>query len=138
MEQLFEFIGNHYVLVTVFVALLFAFMVTEGRQGGASVNTSTLVNLVNREEGLVLDVRDKNEFKNGHIASALNIPFSALDSRMKELDDHKSKPVIVVCKIGQHARSAGKKLKDAGFEDVRRLGGGMAEWNAASLPVVKD
>jgi len=137
MEQIFEFIGNHYILVTIFVALLFAFLVSEGRQGGVTVNTSMLVNLVNREDAKVLDVRDNKDFKAGHIASAVNIPFSALDSRMKELESHKAKPVIVVCKIGQHSKAAGKKLKDAGYEDVRRLSGGMSEWSAASLPVVK-
>jgi len=43
----------------------------------------------------------------------------------------------VVCKIGQHSGTVGRKLGQLGFEDVRRLSGGMTEWSSAGLPVVK-
>jgi rhodanese-related sulfurtransferase len=64
--------------------------------------------------------------------------FGSIDQRVSELEDSKDKPIVVVCKIGQHSSAAGKKLKQLGFENVRRLSGGMAEWNAAGLPVVKS
>ncbi|MCB1692530.1 MAG: rhodanese-like domain-containing protein, partial [Pseudomonadales bacterium] len=67
----------------------------------------------------------------------INIPYSNLDSRLGELEEYKERPVVVVCKIGQHAGTAGRKLRAQGFTDVRRLAGGMAEWSGASLPVVK-
>jgi len=44
---------------------------------------------------------------------------------------------VLVCKMGQSAGAAGRKLRADGFSDVRRLSGGMAEWNASNLPVVK-
>jgi rhodanese-related sulfurtransferase len=65
------------------------------------------------------------------------MPYSSIDQRVSELDESKEKPVVIVCKMGQHSSAAGKKLKSLGFENVRRLSGGMAEWNAAGLPVVK-
>ncbi len=138
IAQLFEFAINHFILVSIFFFLLFAFFVNEGKQGGAAVATSALVNLMNKEDAVVVDIRDNKEYKKGHIAGAINIPYAALDSRMGELEEHKDKPVVLVCKIGQHAGAAGRKLKAQGFENVRRLAGGMTEWSGASLPVVKS
>ena len=137
VAQIFEFIGNHYILVSVFIFLLVAFIINEGKQGGAALTPNNLVNLVNREGAVIVDIRDNKEFGNGHIAGAVNMPFGTIDSRVGELHSYKEKPIVLVCKMGQHAGSIGKKLRGQGFEDVRRLSGGMAEWGANSLPVVK-
>ena len=137
VAQIFEFIGNHYILVSVFIFLLVAFIINEGKQGGAALTPNNLVNLVNREGAVIVDIRDNKEFGNGHIAGAVNMPFGTIDSRVGELHPYKEKPIVLVCKMGQHAGSIGKKLRGQGFEDVRRLSGGMAEWGANSLPVVK-
>ena len=137
MDQIFEFVGNHPYLIGAFLLLIVAFVINEGKQGGAAVSTSNLVNMVNREEAVILDIRDKKDFGQGHIVEAINIPVGSFDQRISELESRKSKPVIVVCKMGQHSSAIGKKLKALGFENVRRLTGGMAEWTAANLPVVK-
>jgi rhodanese-related sulfurtransferase len=137
LDQLFEFAGNHYILVSLFLVLVVAFIINEGKQGGAAISPSSLVTLVNREGAVIVDVRDSKEFSNGHIAGAVNIPATSIDSRVGDLLAYKEKPVVLVCKIGQHAGAAGRKLKAQGFENVRRLSGGMAEWTASNLPVVK-
>ena len=137
VEQIFEFISNHYILVSAFVFLLVAFVINEGKLGGAAITPTNLVNLVNREDALLVDIRDKKEFAAGHIAGALSMPIASIDARIGELESYKDKPVVLVCKMGQHASSVGRKLKDLGFENVRRLSGGMAEWTASSLPMVK-
>ena len=121
----------------MFIFLLVAFFVNEGKQGGAAIGTTNLVTLVNREGAVILDIRDNKEYSAGHIAGAVNMPFASVDSRIGELEDYKEKPVVIVCKMGQHSSSAGKKLKAQGFTDVRRLSGGMSEWSASNLPVVK-
>lgn len=137
VEQVFEFAGNHYILVGLFLFLLVAFIINEGKQGGAAISPSSLVTLVNREGAVIVDVRDGKEFSNGHIAGAVNMPVTSFDSRIVDLESYKEKPIVLVCKIGQHAGAAGRKLKAKGFENVRRLSGGMAEWTASNLPVVK-
>jgi rhodanese-related sulfurtransferase len=137
VEQIFDFVINHYILVSVFVFLLVAFIINEGKQGGAAITTTNLVNLVNREGAVLVDIRDTKEYTAGHIAGAVSMPFSSIDARIGELEAHKDKPVVLVCKMGQHASASGRKFKDHGFENVRRLSGGMAEWTANSLPVVK-
>jgi rhodanese-related sulfurtransferase len=137
VEQIFDFVTNHYVLVSGFVFLLVAFVINEGKQGGATITPTSLVNLVNREGALLVDIRDTKEFGSGHIAGAVSMPVSSIDARIGELESYKDKPVVLVCKMGQHASATGRKLKALGFDNVRRLSGGMAEWNATSLPIVK-
>ena len=113
------------------------FIRNETRRGGRSVTAQQLVDLVNKENALVIDVRDKKEFDAGHIVDALNIPFATLDSRVKELRKHRERPIVVACKMGQHSGTAGTILRKHGFENVSRLTGGVTEWRNQSLPVVK-
>ncbi len=137
MEQLFEFIGNHYILTGIFVVLMGIFARNELQRGGRAVSAQQLVDLINREGAVVLDVRDKKEFGEGHIVDAMNIPHTAIASRMGELERHKVKPVVVACKMGQHSGAVGTLLRKAGFENVVRLRGGITEWRSQNLPVVK-
>jgi rhodanese-related sulfurtransferase len=138
VDQLIEFIGNHPLLVGAFVFFIVALVVTEGRKGGRGVTVQELVRMVNHESAVVVDLRDRKEFSSGHIAGAINVPYASLASRKDELKSHQDKPVILVCKIGQHASAAGSQLIKEGFSDVRRLSGGMAEWLNANLPLVKN
>src|SRR5262249_26758415 len=127
MNQLFEFIGNHPVLVGVFAVLLVLFIRNETQRGGRGVTPQELVNLVNREGAVVIDVRDAKEFAAGHIVDAVNVPHGALEGRLAELEKFKEKPITIVCKMGQHAGVAGALLRKAGFGSVTRLSGGMSE-----------
>ena len=137
MEQLFTFIGNHPLLVGAFVVLLVLFIRNEMSRGGANVSAQQLVNMVNAKEAVVLDVRDKAEFDQGHIVDAINIPYTNLESRIDELNKYKEKPIVIACKMGQHSGAAGTLLRKNGFTDVSRLRGGISEWRGQSLPVVK-
>ncbi len=137
MEQLFAFIGNHPLLVGAFVVLLVLFIRNETNRGGSSVSAQEVVNLVNNQDAVVLDVRDKAEFDQGHIVDAINVPYASLESRLGELEKYKDKPLVVACKMGQHSGAAGTLLRKAGFTNVSRLRGGISEWRGQSLPVVK-
>jgi rhodanese-related sulfurtransferase len=137
MAKLFEFVGNHFLLVATFVGLLVAFVLNEMRRGGRTVSAQQLVDLVNREDAVIVDVRDRKEFDAGHIVDAINIPLASLESRVDELKPHADKPIVVTCRMGQHSGAAGTTLRKAGYENVMRLTGGMMEWRNASLPVVK-
>ena len=137
MEQLIAFVTNHPFLVGTFAVLLGLFIRNEMARGGASISAAELVQLVNNENALVVDVRDKAEFDSGHIVDSINIPFSSLETRADELSKYKDRPLVLACKMGQHSGSAGTMLKKKGFENVSRLKGGIAEWRGQSLPVVK-
>jgi rhodanese-related sulfurtransferase len=117
--------------------LLTLFIRNETQRGGRGVSPQELVNLVNKEGAVILDVRDSKEFAAGHIVDAVNVPHTSLESRLPELEKYKEKPVTIVCKMGQHAGTAGAVLRKAGFASVSRLSGGMTEWRNQNLPVVK-
>ena len=137
MEQFFSFLGDHPILVGTFLLLLFLFFRNERTRAGATVGTQELVRLVNKENAVVLDVRDRNEFMEGHIVDAMNIPYASLESRLDEISQHKETPIVIACKMGQHSGAAGTLLRKNGFTNVMRLTGGYTEWRAQNLPVVK-
>lgn len=137
MEQFIEFAINNPLHVGSLVALGCALAFTELRKGGQTVSTQQLTQLVNRDDALILDVRDKGEFGKGHIVGAMNIPHLKIKDRLAELEKSKEKTIIIVDAMGQHSGTVGKELKEAGMTSVVRLSGGMNTWTADSLPVVK-
>jgi len=120
------------------VVLLILLMVTESKRGGQSISTHEATLLINRENAVVLDLRAQAEYNNGHIVDALNVPYTSLNDRLGELEKYKERPVILVCKMGQHSGAAAKQLMKAGFTQVKRMRGGIAEWSSANLPLVKS
>lgn len=137
MAQFVEFIGNHLVLSTMWLVTLGAIILYHQRTGSSSVGPQQAVMLINRKNAVVVDVRDKKEFESGHIVDSINIPAAKLKQRMTELKKHKEKPVVVVCKLGQHSGEAAKMLLEAGHAEVFKLSGGLTEWKAQSLPLVQ-
>ena len=89
---------------------------------------------MNNANAVVVDLREPKEFREGHVVDAINIPYAKLAERMAELD--KARPVVLVDKMGQHSATVGRTLRQAGYQ-VSRLNGGMSEWTASNLPVVK-
>lgn len=137
LDRLIDFAANHYVLVSAFFVLWAVFFALESRRGGQTVTTQQATNLINRQDAKVIDVRDSDEFRQGHIAGSLNIPLSQFAERVAELDRFKDKPVILVCKMGTSAALAGRQLRARGFATVLRVQGGIQGWRAENLPVVK-
>lgn len=137
MAQAIEFIGNQFLLVSLFVILVILFIINETRRGGRSVTSQELVTLINHNQGQVVDLRSNKEFSQGHITGALHIPYASLSGRISELEKHKDKPIILACQLGQHSGTAGVQLRKAGFENIRRLTGGMNGWRLNNMPVVK-
>lgn len=77
-------------------------------------------NTVIEEDGAVLiDVRTKEEYNEGHLDNAINIPYDVIVSNIKE---DKDTPIVVYCKSGARSAKAAKSLEDAGFTKVYDLG----------------
>lgn len=79
---------------------------------------------------LLLDVRNEAEFQGplGHITGAVLIPIQELDQRVDELNGHKEKEIIVICRSGNRSQRGTRILSSHGFNAVNMLGGMMA-WN---------
>lgn len=95
------------------------------------------VQLINRREALVLDVRETGDYSAGHIANARHVPEAQLADRMKELEKFKSRPIVVSCRTGSRAPVVSGLLRKQGFAEAFALRGGIAAWQQASLPLVK-
>jgi rhodanese-related sulfurtransferase len=137
MEKFLEFVITHWVLASTFAGLLVALFLLEKHRSGRSVSPQQATLLINREEAVIIDVRDKKDYNDGRIKGSIHIPLASLKDRINELDKHKEKQLVIVDKAGQHSGMAGKQLKAAGFENISRMGGGIAEWKNSSLPLVK-
>ncbi len=138
MTQYLEFAGNHPFLVTALVLIVLLMIMNESRRkllGFKELGTNEAVRLMNSEQALMLDVREEGEFKDGHVMNAVHIPLGVLESRLKEIETHKEKPVIVYCRTGQRAAKAGAVLQRQGFKSIYKLNGGMMAWSDAGLPV---
>jgi rhodanese-related sulfurtransferase len=103
--------------------------------GVANLTPAQATLLMNREDALVLDVRETGEWSTGHITGARHITLGQLDKRLSELDKFKDKPIIVVCASGNRSSSACGQLKKHGFGKVFSLGGGVSSWRDANLPL---
>jgi glyoxylase-like metal-dependent hydrolase (beta-lactamase superfamily II)/rhodanese-related sulfurtransferase len=86
---------------------------------------------------LVLDVREANEYCGplGHIPGSLLIPLRELATRIGEIDSHRDRAIIAVCRSGVRSTTAAAILEGLGFEHVYNLKDGMVDWNDRKLPV---
>ena len=105
--------------------------------GGPWVDTGRAIQLINREDALVVDVRDSGDYAAGHILGAKNLPLAKLDASGAELAKKKERPVIVYCDGSERSAKALAALKRHGFTRVANLSGGLAAWQQAGLPVEK-
>jgi hydroxyacylglutathione hydrolase len=82
---------------------------------------------------VLVDVRNADEWKQGHIAQAALIPLPELHTRLDEIP--RDRPVIVHCQRGGRSAAAAATLDAFGFTDVHDMTGGFAAWQVAGLPV---
>jgi rhodanese-related sulfurtransferase len=140
MDRLLEFIGNHWVMTSglfiVTILLIQDFIETAFRKHKMVSPTEAVV-LMNDENTAVVDVRDANEYAEGHIEGARNIPLAKIEERAFELQDYKQKPVIVTCQSGTRSPAASRKLSTLGFTQVFEMKGGILAWQDQKLPVTK-
>jgi rhodanese-related sulfurtransferase len=105
--------------------------------GGPSVNTMEATQLINRQDALLLDVREQAEYAQAHILNARGLPLSQIEARIGDFGKYKNKPVIVYCASGNRSNAAAAALRKGGFTQVVNLRGGFAAWQQAGLPVQK-
>jgi rhodanese-related sulfurtransferase len=140
MEQYLEFATNHLLLHLALVGTLGLIVwsfISPRFTGYHHIDAQGAVPLLNREDGVMLDIRETKEFQEGHVVNAVHIPVNTLEKRHVELIRYKDKPVIVTCRSGSRSAAACKTLRKAGFEQVYMMNGGMLSWESAKLPVTR-
>ncbi|MFV1998112.1 MAG: rhodanese-like domain-containing protein [Acidiferrobacterales bacterium] len=99
-----------------------------------TVNAAQAIGLINREEAVVVDVCEPNEFQTGHLPNAINMPLTKLTNNIDTLNKHKGKPIVVTCRTGNRSMKGAITLKKGGFENVYSLSGGLTAWQKDNLP----
>jgi rhodanese-related sulfurtransferase len=139
-NDLLDFAGRHAMLSMGLAGLTIAIVYMEIARLFRSykvLRPAGLTALINRENALVVDLSSSSEFEKGHIPGSKNVQPSQFDPENKQLANAKAMPVVAVCRTGQASAAAAKRLKQAGFEHVYWLDGGIAAWQQADLPLVK-
>ena len=108
-----------------------------GAIGSGGLSPAIAVQLINREKAVVVDVCETEEFAQGHIGGAKNIPLSQLDERLPQAVKNKSVPLILVCASGARAQRALGTAKKLGYDRAQALAGGLKAWKEANLPIEK-
>ena len=90
--------------------------------------------LANGAAPVLVDVREQDEWDEGHLPGAVHVPRGFLESRIEGLVPDRSRPVVLYCAGGNRSAFAAKTLQELGYEDVRSLAGGYTDWKRNGLP----
>jgi rhodanese-related sulfurtransferase len=121
----------------VILALIVRMEIKRAMRGFKDISPAEAVQLINKEDAVLIDVRESNELAQGSIRNAKHLALSVLKQRIDELQSHADKPVIAYCKAGNRSGAACEILKKNNFTHVMSLKGGIEAWKGANLPVVK-
>ena len=86
----------------------------------------------------LIDVRDPDEYRDGHIEDAANISRGFLEFRIGTAASDPKTPIVLYCQTGLRSMLAAKALTDLGYENVTNLQGGYQKWAQSGLPIAKD
>src|SRR5216684_173125 len=114
-------------------------LMEEARQAIPEVTVDEVKNRVERgETWALLDVREREEYREGHLDSALSLPRGFLEMRVEEAVPDKSAPIIAYCAGGVRSLIAARTLKEMGYENVVSMSGGYTAWKNAGYKWVAD
>jgi rhodanese-related sulfurtransferase len=141
MQEIMQFVSRNPILCIAWVALLAAVLFTTFKGLMSKVKVITrgeATRLINKEDAVVVDLRQRDDFRKGHIAGSINLlPGEIKANNVGELEKHKTKPIIVVDGSGMQAQSPAGDLAKAGFDQVYVLKEGISGWSGENLPLVK-
>lgn len=138
MEQLIQFTTNHWPLCVALVVVLLVIFIHEllsQKNRGKTLSTAAAVEMINHENAVIIDLRDAESFRKGHIINAIHA--SADDFSQQRMDKYKTKPIILVCAKGLQSPALAAKLRTQGYTQPMVLAGGIAAWQTDSLPLTK-
>ena len=125
-------------------------LVAEAKAQVKEVDVATLLSVLNQQNTVVIDIREPEEYQQGHIENVVNYPRGVLESKMCQhpcvqhhaepmaaLEDMGNKSVYLICRSGARTALAAQSLHDMGFSDVISVAGGMLAWEESGYPVEK-
>lgn len=125
---------NKIFLIILFVPM---FLLACGQNPATNqLNSKKFNKLIDKDNAIILDVRTKNEFKNGHIKDAGQLNYYAMDFKKKLLLLPRNQPVYLYCNTGYRSDRAANILIKNGYTNIYNLEYGILEWNINNLPII--
>jgi rhodanese-related sulfurtransferase len=140
MPHLSDYVVNHWPYVLLLAVTLVMLAVYEFRHATrehGAISTAQAVQLLNGG-ALAIDLRSREDYAAGHIASARHVPGSAIAEGASGLMKWKDKPLIAYCENGNLGGSAVRELGRLGFTQAYNLRGGIAAWRQDNLPLTRN
>src|SRR6478752_5336620 len=97
-------------------------------------SSDVLGRLDDSEQPLLLDVREQDEWQEGHLPGAVHIPRGNLESRVEALIPDRSREIVIYCAVGSRSAFAAKSLAELGYENTSSLVGGFTDWKRNGYP----
>ncbi|MCP4990002.1 MAG: rhodanese-like domain-containing protein [Colwellia sp.] len=127
---------NSFIKIITAMLLLVSALVTTLPALAKDISQAQLQQLMKNEKQVVLlDVRTVEEFVEGHIPKALNIPHKELEARLAELSGKQNTQIIIYCRSGRRAEVAKQVLVKNGFSHLDHLTGDFNGWTSSNLPM---
>lgn len=143
MQHFMQFVFDHWLLWTAFAVVLVLIIMEEQKgntpvAGASTVTPQKTVDYMNHHNALVVDLRDKDSYKNGHIVNAINVTYDKIEnSQTSKLNHYKDTPIILAGDDKNRTGKAATQLKDNGFNKVYILSGGVDKWKSDGYPLTK-
>lgn len=132
-----NFITQNWMLILVALVSAGLLFVPALQGGRTTLTAAAAVQRINREKGVLIDVRDSGEFAAGHARGARNVPAADIEARLPQTVKNKATPIIVMCATGARAAKAAARIRKLGYANVEALSGGLKAWRTAELPLDK-
>jgi molybdopterin/thiamine biosynthesis adenylyltransferase/rhodanese-related sulfurtransferase len=121
------------------MAKTFQQLMDEARKEVQELSVQEVQQLLSRNgKYCLLDVREKDEYREGHLKDAISLPRGFLELRVETAIPDKATPIIAYCAGGIRSMLAGKALKDLGYQNVTSMAGGFTAWKTAGHDWIQD
>lgn len=100
---------------------------------GDNIDVQTVAAIKDRDDVIVIDVREQWEYDEGHIPNVTHIPMDEISSRLSEIPTDKE--VVVTCRSGNRSGQVADFLRQQGYTNIHNMTGEILDWQAAGLPV---
>jgi len=113
-------------------------LVKEAKAMIQEVSVNDTKKMIDSKENLILlDVRDMQEFEEGHLLGAINISRGTLEFKVTMIIPDKNAKIIVYCGLDLRSPLATKIMNDLGYKNAVNMIGGLPAWKEAGYPIVK-
>lgn len=139
--EIIPFVKNHLLLSLGWIVLFIAIIVLTIKSKLSKVkiiNNAQAINMINKQNAVIIDIRSADSFKKGHVTESHNIlPIDIKNASAKTIDKFKEDLIILIDENGLSSTNIGEILVKQGFLHVYALKDGIAGWNSENLPLVR-